>query len=239
MFKNRLIALCITFLCLTFCLPAFAIGQETSTVASWFIHDDPSCIKQDATSQNQSNVVAKLALQEGRASSAATYVIPWSVLNEGGKVEEATSASYRLKDAIGQPVIGKCESANYKAYIGFWGPRPLWIVGVEEQFGDSDAFPQVYSLSQNYPNPMGNVTQIEYALPTASRVSMRIYNVSGQLVKTLVDELQEPGQYSISWSGRDEKGQRVAPGIYFYKFEAHTGLGTEDYKNTKKMILLR
>lgn len=183
--------------------------------------------------------------------SSQSYDIPWAVLNEGGKTEEATSASYRLKDAVGQPIIGKCESASYKAYIGFWAPTSLWVVGVGEKFGAQDAPPLVYRLSQNYPNPMDNVTQIKYALPKASRVSMSVYNISGQLVKSLVNELQEPGQYSISWDAKDEKGQRVAPGVYFYTFEAHTDLGThassgthtglvtEDYKNTKKIILLR
>jgi len=180
-----------------------------------------------------------------------SYDIPWAVLNEGGKTEEAASASYRLKDAIGQPVIGKCESASYKAYIGFWAPTLLWVVGIEEKFGAQDAPPLVYKLSQNYPNPMGNVTQIKYALPKASWVSMSVYNVSGQLIKSLVNELQKTGQYSISWDAKDAKGQRVAPGIYFYTFEVHTdlethaslgthtGLVTEDYKNTKKIILLR
>jgi hypothetical protein len=48
-----------------------------------------------------------------------TYIIPWFVLDAGGTVEEATSANYRLKDAIGQPVIGKCDNANYRLYVGF------------------------------------------------------------------------------------------------------------------------
>lgn len=106
-----------------------------------------------------------------------TYDISWSVLNEGGNTEEATSNSYRLKDAIGQSVIGECESTSYKAYIGFWSAPPLWIVGVEEELGESDALPLVYSLSQNYPNPMGNVTEIRYTLSTAGWVAMMVYNI--------------------------------------------------------------
>jgi hypothetical protein len=161
-----------------------------------------------------------------------TYQIPWSVLNEGGKTKEATSASYKLKDAIGQPVIGKCESANYKVYVGFWIPRPLGVVGIKEKFVEANVLPQVYSLSQNYPNPMSNVTEIKYILPTAGWVTMMIYNISGQLVRTFVDELQEPGQYNISWNGTDGRGQRVAPGIYFYKIQANK------YTQTRKIILL-
>ena len=81
------------------------------------------------------------------------YNIPWSVLNEGGKTEEATSASYRLKDAIGQPVIGTCESASYKAYIGFWTPSPLEEIGIEEVLV---SYTRIKRIPNQYVNDWGN-----------------------------------------------------------------------------------
>jgi outer membrane protein assembly factor BamB len=111
------------------------------------------------------------------------------------------------------------------------------VVGIAEKEAYSKL--SAPSLSQNYPNPMLNVTQIEYAIPAASWVSMKIYNVSGQLIKPLVDGLQEPGQYTVSWNGRAENGQRVPPGVYVYKLEVHTELRMKDYKETKKMVLMR
>jgi hypothetical protein len=168
-----------------------------------------------------------------------TYQIPWSVLNEGGKTEEATSTSYKLKDAIGQPLIGTCESASYKAYIGFWNPRPLGIVGVEEKFVESGTLPLVYSLSQNYPNPFNSLTAISYSIAKlavggrSSAVSLKVYDLTGRLIRTLVDEPQEPGYYKVSWDGEDDSGKRIAPGVYFYK------LITGEYRFTKKMVILR
>jgi len=172
------------------------------------------------------------------AESKQTYQIPWSVLNEGGKTEEAISASYRLKDSIGQPVIGKCESANYKAYAGFWSAKPLLAMGVEEM-QDARGGIQETRLFQNYPNPFNSLTAIRYSLAKSvdygrpSAVSLRIYDISGRLVKTFdLTDGQSPTNQVI-WNGIDEKGQRVAPGVYFYKLE------TNGYKNTKKLILLR
>jgi len=179
-------------------------------------------------------MLALVNLVEGQ-----NYQIPWSVLNEGGNTEEATSTSYRLRDAIGQPVIGTCESADYKAYIGFWTPKPLGVVGVEEKFVESEALPLVYSLSQNYPNPFTDRTSIRYSLAMSavggrpSAVNLRIFDLSGRLVKTFDLTNNESPINQLIWTGRDEQGQKVAPGIYFYKLE------TNDYKNTKKLILLK
>ncbi|MCK4330598.1 T9SS type A sorting domain-containing protein [candidate division WOR-3 bacterium] len=171
---------------------------------------------------------------EVRTPKQRGYVIPWSVLDGGGKVGEAISTSYRLKDAIGQSVIGKCEGTSYKASLGFWSP---WTkggaVGVEEEFTEPNEFPQVFSLSQNYPNPMGYRTTIKYSLPKSSRVELKVYNIYGQLIKTLVNELQKAGYYTVGWNGRDNASKEVSNGIYLYRLEAGS------YTETRKMILIK
>ncbi|MCK4256970.1 T9SS type A sorting domain-containing protein [candidate division WOR-3 bacterium] len=179
-----------------------------------------------------------LALTKGetevRIPKLRGYVIPWSVLDGGGKVEEAISASYRLKDAIGQSVIGKCEGASYKASLGFWSP---WTkggaVGIEEEFTESNEFPQVFSLSQNYPNPMGYRTNIKYSLPKSSWVRLKVYNIYGQLIKTLMNELQKTGYYTVEWDGRDNAGKEVSNGIYLYRLEAGS------YTATRKVVMMK
>jgi len=95
--------------------------------------------------------------------------------------------------------------------------------------------PARYALYQNYPNPFNPETQIKYSVSGdgLTRVSLKVYNVVGQLVKALVDEEQMPGQYCRTWNGKDEKNQDVASGMYFYK------LKVSDYTETKKMVLLR
>jgi hypothetical protein len=92
MSKNRLTLVYSILLLSVLFLPTFAVAQEEPTA------------------------ITTHSLQ---GDNQQTYIIPWSVLDAGGTVEEAISANYRLKDAMGQPVIGKCENANYRLYVGF------------------------------------------------------------------------------------------------------------------------
>ena len=104
-----------------------------------------------------------------------------------------------------------------------------------EQKQANNSKPNRYALYQNYPNPFNPETQIKYSVSGDGfiHVTLRVYNVVGQLVKTLVDEEQMPGQYCRTWNGKDEKNQDVASGMYFYK------LKISDFSETKKMVLLR
>ena len=91
----------------------------------------------------------------------------------------------------------------------------------------------VYTLGQNHPNPFNAGISIRYALPQEGFVTLTIYNVSGQKVRTLVDETKQVGEHTVSWNSLDEAGNEVATGVYFYKFQVG------DYTETKKMILVR
>jgi hypothetical protein len=109
-------------------------------------------------------------------------------------------------------------------------------VGEDEQVN----LPHSIELSQNYPNPFNPTTVIHYTVGSPQstvrrpvHTTLKIYNVLGQLVKTLVDEEKTAGDYSIFWDGRDSSGDEVASGIYFYQ------LRIKDFTDTKKMLLLR
>jgi hypothetical protein len=93
--------------------------------------------------------------------------------------------------------------------------------------------PSTYALNQNYPNPYNPATQITYRLPQPGVVSLKIYNVQGQLVRTLVNEYKPAGTHSISWNGRSDLGMKVSSGIYFYRLQAG------NFTDTKRMILLK
>ncbi|GEM_PF-6183271 len=97
--------------------------------------------------------------------------------------------------------------------------------------------PAEYQLSQNYPNPFNPTTMIRFSVPAQAAngavVQLRIYNMLGELVQTLVDERMFPGNYAITWNGRNLRGQTVAAGIYVYQ------LITEGFKQTKRMVILR
>lgn len=90
-----------------------------------------------------------------------------------------------------------------------------------------------FTLSQNYPNPFNQGTVIQYSLAKSSRVELVIYNLLGQKIITLVNEIQTPGYKKILWDGLDENGEQVSSGIYFYQ------LKIGEFTETKKMLLLK
>ncbi|MCD6318686.1 metallophosphoesterase [Candidatus Aerophobetes bacterium] len=89
-----------------------------------------------------------------------------------------------------------------------------------------------FVLHQNYPNPFTYKTTIEYELPRSCQITLKIYTISGELVKTLIDDYQSKGYYSISWDGRNERGESVARGVYIYS------LVVDGFIRIKKMAKL-
>jgi hypothetical protein len=98
---------------------------------------------------------------------------------------------------------------------------------------ENEVVPFVTSLGNNYPNPFNPSTTISYSLGEAGTVKLSIYNIKGQLVKTLVNEEKEPGRYNVVWSGEDNHTGKVASGVYFYRMETKAG------HEIKKMLLLK
>jgi len=97
--------------------------------------------------------------------------------------------------------------------------------------------PKNFFLSQNYPNPFNPETRIKYTVGSRQihpiPTTLKIYNILGQLVRTLMDEPQESGSYEVIWDGKDENEKDVASGIYFYQ------LKSGEFSQTKKMVLIR
>ena len=93
--------------------------------------------------------------------------------------------------------------------------------------------PKSFNLVQNYPNPFNPSTTIEYYITKGDNVTLNIYDSVGRLIKTLVDEYNKPGEYKVTWDGRNNNGKIVASGAYFFQ------MITEGFQSSKKMILLR
>ncbi len=93
--------------------------------------------------------------------------------------------------------------------------------------------PEKPSLSQNYPNPFNPETTVRYLLPHECNIEVKIYNICGQLVRTLVNKPQKPGYHKVIWDGKDESSKNVSSGIYFYKMQA------EGYSAIRRAVLLR
>jgi hypothetical protein len=106
------------------------------------------------------------------------------------------------------------------------------LTDVDEQ-GSNDQLPYRFELAQNYPNPFNPVTTIEYSLPERAQVTIEVFNVLGQRVRTLVNDTKSAGSYRIEWNGNDETGKAVSTGVYLYRFSAG------DIVQTKKMLLVK
>ncbi|MBD3290998.1 T9SS type A sorting domain-containing protein, partial [candidate division KSB1 bacterium] len=94
------------------------------------------------------------------------------------------------------------------------------LIAVDESDRTSAILPAAFSLGQNFPNPFNPDTKIKYQLPINSYVQISVYNVTGKLVKTLVNENQQAGFQSVTWHGKDDKGFDVSSGVYLYQIKA-------------------
>jgi hypothetical protein len=109
-------------------------------------------------------------------------------------------------------------------------------VGISEA---TTEIPTTFELRQNYPNPFNPVTRIEFALPVEAQVMLRVYNLLGQEVITLLDELRPAGFFAIEWDGKTTSASAASSGIYFYRLEAHASEASREFNSLKKMILLK
>ena len=110
------------------------------------------------------------------------------------------------------------------------------VVSDAGQVGAKVVLPKAFNLAQNSPNPFNPSTTIAYELPEGNstvHVVLSVYNIRGQKVVTLVDELKEAGRYSVNWNGTTSSGSRVSSGVYFYRIQAG------EYSAVRKMVVLK
>ena len=123
-------------------------------------------------------------------------------------------------------------SAHYTT-AGLVVTMTMPVITSVEDYADNSSIPKTFALNQNYPNPFNPATTVSYQLPKNENVVLDIYNITGQLIKSLVNEPKNAGNYRIQWNGTNESGQRVATGIYIYHLKAGS------YEKTRKMVLLK
>jgi hypothetical protein len=121
-------------------------------------------------------------------------------------------------------------------YIYEQGEYNVYIVKVNPETGvgfEKNLEPQLFDLN-NYPNPFSGSTVISYQLPELSKITLKIYNISGQQIRTLVNENQAEGKHSVIWDGTDNSGRKVSQGVYFYQLKAGNG-----FSNIKKLLFFK
>ena len=115
--------------------------------------------------------------------------------------------------------------SNYNTFSLSAEDAPTGLSAVE--------IPVEFALTQNFPNPFNPTTTISFSIPTSSLVELKIYNILGSLVKTLVSENYEVGNYSVVWDATDMSGNLVSNGVYFYT------INSANYSSTKKMLFMK
>ena len=138
--------------------------------------------------------------------AAAEYSMTRGTVCSGGGVY--SNGSYTMRATIGQPAIGKVENGTHVLGMGGGFLYDWWLnCDVAEPL---DLLPHRYALGQNYPNPFNPMTRLQFEVPRASHVSIRLYDVTGREVRVVVDDQLEPGCYE---SLIDASG--LASGLYF------------------------
>ncbi|MBT5875174.1 MAG: T9SS type A sorting domain-containing protein, partial [Candidatus Latescibacteria bacterium] len=141
----------------------------------------------------------------------------------------------------GQVVI---DAANNRAqltirHFSLWALAVITPTGIED-LNDELQVPTTYALTQNYPNPFNPSTSIRYALPESGHVTLKVYNIIGQEVITLVSRVQPAGRYTVSWSGINGQGYSASSGLYFYRLAAKPlDRSAASFVDMKKMILVK
>ncbi len=102
-------------------------------------------------------------------------------------------------------------------------------VGVEEE----NKTPKSFYIYQNYPNPFNPETTIKFQIPKSTFVTLKIYNISGKEIKSLVNETKSVDFYSVKWDGTNNNGLRVNSGVYIYRIKAGS------FTDVKKMVFLK
>ncbi|MBI2619890.1 MAG: T9SS type A sorting domain-containing protein [Ignavibacteriales bacterium] len=174
-----------------------------------------------------------LAVRHAHAQNTA---VPWSGFAVGTGI--VTGSNTFSAASVGEGFTGAAKAVEFQVGSGF-------LAGLASQSGitsvqDEQALPLTFELYQNYPNPFNPSTTITYDIPELSRVTIRLFNLLGQLVATITDGEQPPGQYRIVWKGQNDTGVQVSSGVYFYRIHARKTVGDrKEFIQTKKLVLLK
>ena len=108
-----------------------------------------------------------------------------------------------------------------------------WFRDEIERYMELGGPPLEFIISRNYPNPFNSITHIDYQVPIDNHINITIYDIMGREVKTLMDQVQIKGIYTIDWNGQSEYGKSVSTGVYYFQFTSN------GFSDEKKMIFLK
>ena len=137
-----------------------------------------------------------------------------------------------ITDSLG--IISYEDSGPLNKYLNYGDHRYFVSVAYSSLAKDhNDIYPISYQLFQNYPNPFNPITNIDYELPRMELVTLKIFDIIGREVVSLINEIQKPGTKSVIWDATNNYGHSVSAGMYLYTIQ----IG--NFRQTKKMVILK
>lgn len=152
-----------------------------------------------------------------QAQSGGAYSLDWNTLAAGGATF-ATGGTYRMGGSTGQPDAGSLAAGAYRLHGGFWAPVVGQTVSVPAP--DDGPVPKRFMSFAPAPNPSRDGMRFAFDLPTAGAVHLTLYDLSGRLIRTLLDGARAPGRHIALWDGAAGDGRRVPAGVYFARLVA-------------------
>lgn len=187
-----------------------------------------------------SRLVAPLVVLLALAGAARAAADPITISHwtaDGGGTGLVQAGAFTLGGTIGQPDAGLLVRLNFALTGGFWGPGSTGgIVGVpgEDPEGPlADEPPLALAIHRAYPNPVVDRTRIAFDLPAARDVEVRIFDVTGAVVRVLATGPTAAGRHSIEWNATDAQGRRVRSGVYVVRIR----LG--EFVRSQKLMVMR
>jgi hypothetical protein len=211
-----------------FAKPEYFTFEEQADYTPLYIELDSSNMPQEIGAFVDEECIGAVVVGDTlvQINAYTTSVPPGNIeleLYYGGRIENKKISSYNCITSSNPNTVLTQLSTKDK--------DDAWFINLRE---GSEMIPEIIEFSaSNYPNPFNPTTTIAYSLPNDGMIELKVFNIKGQLVKTLVKGEQLAGSYETVWNGKDNNGKNVSSGIYFYK------LSTEDDTIMKKMLMLK
>ena len=177
--------------------------------------------------QSEINIAGFYILRSQAYDGAFVKITNNLIVSKG---DSGRGAEYIYSDENGSPFdYYKLESISLDGQTESYGPIAVSFLGDVE----SKVVPKKFDLFANYPNPFNPSTMIRFEVPATAHVKIRLYDVTGRLVRTLLDETRDAGTFEVEWDGRNGVGDCVPAGLYFCKMTAG------DFTGVQRMLLVK
>jgi hypothetical protein len=202
--------------------PNLDLGEQFKVRLSWNHEYSADELKYFFVSKSQPKITSVSLVSANHSTKGSVEGLlkdsdnQYVTLTPGETIDLSFSAEEPLSDGMTRDFVLKT--------VGYY------IINYEEQFKFST---NEVALFNNFPNPFNPTTQISFSLPKTEKVTLGIYNLLGQRVITLLDKEMQAGSHTILWDGKNDRGEEVGSGVYFYR------ITIDKFSQTKKMLLLR